>query len=60
MVAALDDVQRWGEEQEGLNGALAVNLSKRLYEEGYIYLNFLDTNIDRYPWFRAALQSLST
>jgi hypothetical protein len=35
-------------------------LFKQLYEEGYIYLNFLDTNIDGYPWFRAAPQSLST
>jgi hypothetical protein len=57
---SVHDVQQWGDEQEGLNGAQAVNLFKQLYEEGYIYLNFLDTNIDRYPWFRTAPQSLST
>jgi len=43
-----------------LNGVQAANLFKQLVEEDYISVNFLDTQIDGYPWFRAAPQSLST
>jgi hypothetical protein len=57
---SVQELIRWGDEQEGFTGAQAINLFKQLYEEGYVYLNFLDTNIDGYPWFRAAPQSLST
>jgi hypothetical protein len=54
------DVQVWGDQQEGLNGVQAVNLFKQLYEEDYFSVNFLDTRSDRYPWYRAAPQALTT
>lgn len=37
-----------------------MNLFEQLIEEGYISVGWLDKQIDRYPWFRAAPRSLST
>ncbi len=54
------EVQRWGEQQEGLNGSQAVNLFEQLVDEGYLSVGWLDKQIDGYPWFRAAPRSLST
>lgn len=54
------EVAEWGKQQEGLNGAQAMILFKRLVEEGYIALDSFDTRIDGLPWAVAWPQALTT
>lgn len=54
------EVQHWGEEQEGMNGAQAMHLFKQLVEEGYISTSWLNTGSDRWPWAHAGPQYLTT
>jgi hypothetical protein len=55
-----EEVQEWGNQQEGLNGAQAMYLFKQLVDEGYITVASLDTKIEHLPWIFAWPQGLTT
>jgi hypothetical protein len=56
---AFYNVNRWGEEQEGMNGPEAVSLFQRLVEDGYISLNYPLKASGELPWIVAALRGLT-
>ncbi len=53
------EVDRWGEEQEGMSGPEAVSLFQQLVEEGYVAVNYPLRTSDRLPWTVAAPRGLT-
>jgi hypothetical protein len=56
---AFYEVDRWGEEQEGMSGPEAVSLFQQLAEDGYVALNYPLRVSDRSPWTVAAPRGLT-
>lgn len=56
---AFYEVDRWGEEQEGMSGPEAVSVFQQLVEEGYVTLNYPLRASDRSPWTVAAPRGLT-
>ena len=56
---AFYEVDRWGEEQEGMSGPEAVSLFQQLVEEGYVAVNYPLRTSDWSPWTVAAPRGLT-